>query len=175
MNKGLNYMKNKKIFYSVAGVLLVLGTLLFFRFFSGDEDIWLCQNNQWIKHGNPKSLMPQTPCGEFVNEKADLVQVFYPVPYEIISNPVKIKGWARGSWFFEASFPIKVVDASNNVIGSGIAQAQDDWMTEFFVPFEASINFSEPQTPTGLIVFEKDNPSGLPSNTDQLNWPVKFY
>lgn len=31
--------------------------------FGGDEDTWICVDNQWVKHGNPKVSMPQTGCG----------------------------------------------------------------------------------------------------------------
>ncbi|OGG11565.1 hypothetical protein A2Z00_05010 [Candidatus Gottesmanbacteria bacterium RBG_13_45_10] len=32
--------------------------------FGGNEDDWICDNNQWVKHGNPKDPMPQTGCGD---------------------------------------------------------------------------------------------------------------
>lgn len=32
--------------------------------FSGDEDTWICVDNQWIKHGSPSKPMPLTGCGE---------------------------------------------------------------------------------------------------------------
>lgn len=30
----------------------------------GDEDTWICSNNQWVKHGNPSAPQPTTGCGE---------------------------------------------------------------------------------------------------------------
>ena len=42
---------------------------------------------------------------------------------QIIAGPFQISGKARGSWFFEASFPIKLVDENNNVLATTIAQA----------------------------------------------------
>lgn len=108
------------------------------------------------------------------NDKKDLIIVKNLQPNDIIASPVKISGEARGYWFFEASFPVKVNDAEGNELGVGIAQAKSDWMTEEFVPFEATVSFSSPQTETGLLVLEKDNPSGLPENDDALVIPVKF-
>jgi len=32
------------------------------RIGSGDEDTWLCQNNQWVKHGQPSAGMPTVAC-----------------------------------------------------------------------------------------------------------------
>ncbi|OGY44355.1 MAG: hypothetical protein A2731_00095 [Candidatus Buchananbacteria bacterium RIFCSPHIGHO2_01_FULL_39_8] len=107
-------------------------------------------------------------------EKTDLIQVSNPRPNQTISSPLVITGQARGYWFFEASFPIKLLDENNNEIAIAIAQAQSDWMTENFVPFEATLEFvAEPNT-SGWLVLEKDNPSGLPENADELRMPVIF-
>lgn len=47
-------------------------------------------------------------------------------------------------------------------------------MTEEFVPFEAKIEFEILATSKGVLILEKDNPSGLPENDDQLRVPVRF-
>lgn len=92
-----------------------------------------------------------------------------------LTNPVQLKGEARGNWFFEASFPVKMLDANGIEIGSGIAQANGDWMTENFVPFTASVVFAPQAAGThGTLVLQKDNPSGLPANDDSLSIPVTF-
>ncbi|MEK7183010.1 MAG: Gmad2 immunoglobulin-like domain-containing protein [Patescibacteria group bacterium] len=105
---------------------------------------------------------------------SDLIHVNFPTDDAVITNPVTVTGEARGYWFFEASFPVKIYDANNNLLGTGIAQAQSDWMTEDFVPFTAIVNFTPSSTATGTIVLEKDNPSGLPENDNSLTVPVKF-
>jgi len=110
----------------------------------------------------------------FVNRKDNLIQVVSPLAFSSISSPVKVSGQARGFWFFEASFPVKVVDAKGTVLGQGIAQAKTNWMVEDFVPFELEINFAKPSTETGFVILEKDNPSGLPENADELRWPIIF-
>ena len=97
-----------------------------------------------------------------------------PKENSVISSPLKITGKAKGSWFFEASFPVQVLDENGKVLGESYAQAQGDWMTADFVPFESLINFSKPSTDTGLLVFKKDNPSGLPENDSEYLLPVKF-
>jgi len=33
----------------------------------GPEDSWICDNGQWIKHGNPRAPMPTGGCGEDLN------------------------------------------------------------------------------------------------------------
>jgi hypothetical protein len=108
-------------------------------------------------------------------EKTNLVRVQTPRPNDKVLSPLEIKGEARGHWFFEASFPIKLIDGNGNEIAHGIAQAASDWMTENFVPFQAKIEFQYPETKKGTLILEKDNPSGLPENADELKIPVTFY
>lgn len=106
--------------------------------------------------------------------KENLIRVESPKANETISSPLTAKGEARGFWFFEASFPIRLYDANGKEIAIQIAQAKSEWMTEDFVPFEAILQFSPPETETGTLVLEKDNPSGLPENADELRIPVRF-
>ncbi len=107
-------------------------------------------------------------------EKSNLIKVSLPIINQMIVSPLIVRGEARGYWFFEASFPVKILDGKGGVIGQGVAQAQSEWMTENFVPFEAIITFNNPNTKNGILVLEKDNPSGLPENADELRVPVRF-
>lgn len=109
-----------------------------------------------------------------INSQKDLIEVFEPISGATISSPLTITGKARGTWYFEASFPVKLLDANGNELAVTPAQAQGDWMTENYVPFKAELNFDAPLTATGTLVLEKDNPSGLPENADELRIPVKF-
>lgn len=93
---------------------------------------------------------------------------------QIIESPFIVRGEMRGFWFFEASFPIRLLDASNKEITVAIAQAQSNWMTVDLVPFEAKLEFKTPATPTGTIVLQKDNPSGLPENDQEVRIPIRF-
>lgn len=107
-------------------------------------------------------------------EKLDFIRIDKPRPNELIKSPLEIKGEARGTWFFEADFPIKLIDADNNELGVGFARTSSDWMTEDFIPFEATLEFQTPTTEKGILILEKDNPSGLPENADELRVPVFF-
>ncbi len=109
-------------------------------------------------------------------EKKDFIVVQSPRPNAKISSPLQIMGEARGFWFFEASFPVKMMDENGNDIevNPTFIQAQGDWMTEDFVPFQATIEFEKPSTKKGILILEKDNPSGLPENADKLIIPVTF-
>ena len=108
-------------------------------------------------------------------EKTDLIRIDSPRPNEVIGSPVTITGEARGTWYFEASFPVEIVDANGGVIAQGIAMAQSDWMTEEFVPFSATLTFTadpDAYTTDATLILHKDNPSGLPEYDDALKVPV---
>jgi len=107
-------------------------------------------------------------------EKTDLIKITNPRPNQVIENPILISGEAKGFWFFEASFPVKIFDENDFLLGIVPAQALGEWMTEDFVPFSAILSFSSPSTPKGKLVLEKDNPSGLQGQSDQLIVPVYF-
>lgn len=93
---------------------------------------------------------------------SDLIRVDTPSEGERISSPVQIAGSARGQWFFEASFPVRLVDVDGKILANGIATATSEWMTSDFVPFKAELAFPSQEKETrAFLVFENDNPSGL--------------
>jgi len=107
-------------------------------------------------------------------ELADLIMIYSPRPNAQIASPLIISGKARGNWFFEASFPVKLMDENGNELANGIAAAQSDWMTKDFVEFLATLEFTAPPTPAGTLILQKDNPSGLSEDDNQLIVPVEF-
>lgn len=46
----------------IIGIIAVAGYLRFVV--GGDEDTWLCDNGQWVKHGVPSAPMPTSGCGD---------------------------------------------------------------------------------------------------------------
>lgn len=107
-------------------------------------------------------------------EKIDLIRVDNPRPNQEVSSPLKIKGEARGSWFFEADFPVELIDDQGNLLATAIAQSQGEWMTEDFVAFEAQIEFDVSEETNATFIFKKDNPSGLPEHDDELRMPISL-
>ena len=107
-------------------------------------------------------------------EKDNLIRVANPRPNAVVKSPLVVKGMARGTWFFEASFPVRLFNGNGEEIARGVAQAKSDWMTTEFVPFEVTLVFTMPTTTTGTLLLDKDNPSGLPENEDALRMPVHF-
>ena len=136
----------------------------------------------WMRHGSVQLAQP-VPTATSTNQgnassKIDLIRLDVPQPGQKVTSPLLIKGTARGTWFFEASFPIVLIDARGVVLAQGHAQAKSDWMTTAFVPFEATLNIIVPTstqiTRTGTLILRKDNPSGLVEKDDALTVPVLF-
>ena len=178
------------LIFGGAFLLIVVLAVLSVRILSG-EDAWLCQNGEWIKHGAPINspiglcLKNQTEVGaqvdttatannQIADDVAKEIKIDSPVSNQIVSSPLAITGEARGNWYFEASFPIKLIGEDGQVIAQGPATAQTDWMTADFVPFKAELNFAAGSSTIGMLVFSNDNPSGLPQNEKQFGVPVRF-
>lgn len=177
----------KKTIIPILILIILIGTVMYFIVFKKTElpvatvtNFETCVNKGYpVLESYPRSC--KTPEGQtFVEnigneiEKANLIKVENPRPNQIIASPLVIKGQARGTWFFEASFPIHLYDGNGKEIAQTIAQAKSDWMTENFVPFEATLTFTVPNTASGTLVFSKDNPSGLKANDDELKMPIQF-
>ncbi|MFH1047797.1 MAG: GerMN domain-containing protein [Patescibacteria group bacterium] len=128
---------------------------------------WLTPNDTAPATPTPIETPPQTT-GD------DTIRVTAPRPNEAIDSPFVVEGEARGTWFFEASFPIRLEAADGQVIGTGLAQALDDWMTEDFVRFRALMEFdaSEHAGQTATLILQRDNPSGLPEHDRSIELPV---
>ena len=106
--------------------------------------------------------------------KANMIKVNNPKPDSLVRSPLVVDGQARGLWFFEASFPIQLLDENGEQIAIAVAETPGDWMTNNFISFKATLKFSMPKTERGMLVLKKDNPSGLPEHDDELRIPVRF-
>lgn len=114
-------------------------------------------------------------------DQSDLIQLESPVPEAVIESPLVITGEARGTWFFEATFPIVLTNWDGLIIAEGFATADGEWMTEAFVPFTAELEFENPYTEgdpdfmkRGSLILQRANPSGLPENDGALEITVWF-
>lgn len=110
-----------------------------------------------------------------VPDNSDMIVVVSPIKESKISSPLSFAGRARGTWFFEGSFPVILTDWDGKIIAEGHASAQSDWMTSDFVKFVGTIEFDKPAYgERGTLIFKKDNPSGLQGNDDSYEIPVLF-
>lgn len=92
-----------------------------------------------------------------------------------ISSPITITGQAVGPWFFEATAPVSVVNWDGLIIGEGYIEAQGTWMTENFVPFTGTLNYTYSGTnPDGWIIINNANASGEPQFDKAIEIPVQL-
>lgn len=89
------------------------------------------------------------------------IEIFNPKENSVISNPLKIEGRARGSWFFEAEFTAELYDENGNFLGKGIMRAKSDWTTNDFVAFEGEVKFNTTTSKSVILKILSSNPSGL--------------
>ena len=99
------------------------------------------------------------------------VKVVLPLPGGTVLKEFTVTGYARGNWFFEASFPVEVHNPNGNVVGRGLATAEGEWMTTDFVPFDAPVIIENYFGPATLVLI-KDNPSGLPEHDDSVSFSI---
>ncbi len=108
----------------------------------------------------------------YSNASTSLITVSLPFPGAVVGKQFSVIGKARGTWYFEASFPVQVLDKDGNVLVSTPAQAQGDWMTEEFVPFKADLTIPESYIGPATLVLKKDNPSGLAEHEASISFPI---
>jgi hypothetical protein len=103
-----------KIILVVVAVVAVVGLALFgIRFFSGEDD-WICQNNEWVKHGKPSAPQPTEPCGEGknTNEASPVIQPSENVNAE--NPPVEEEMMTIKVFFGNSKLDPEVLDCSKN-------------------------------------------------------------
>lgn len=111
-----------------------------------------------------KSVLVETP-----------IFIESPASGATVSSPLAVTGVAKGNWFFEASFPLVLTDEKGNIIAQKYATAQGDWMTPDYVRFSGTLEFNKPAgINNGILIFKKDNPSGLPEHDDSRSIEVEF-
>lgn len=104
------------------------------------------------------------------------IEVFLPKLNEEIFTPLEIKGTINGNgWIgFEGQVgAVKLLNSEGDKIAGGILKATTDWMQES-VRFEATLDFISLNIDTGVLVFNNENPSGLPQNNREFVLPVKI-
>jgi hypothetical protein len=110
----------------------------------------------------------------YTNATANLIVVELPFPGAVVGKEFKVIGKARGNWYFEASFPVSLLDKNGKVIFEAPAQAKDEWMTENFVPFEINVKVPNSYIGPATLVLKKDNASGLPEHDASISFPISI-
>jgi len=108
----------------------------------------------------------------YASQKSVTVKIYTPGINDTLVSPVIVMGEVPGNWSFEASFPIKILDAKGNVVAKASAQLLGEWMTTRLVPFSAKLIYTMAASGNGVLLLQKDNPSGLPENNDTVSIPI---
>jgi Immunoglobulin-like domain of bacterial spore germination len=102
---------------------------------------------------------------------ADII-VSAPKPHQQVTSPLTVKGKAKSPWFFEAVFPIRLLDEKCQEIVSSKVNAIGDWTSGDFVPFEGTLEFTVTKPTKVILILQNDNPSGLPENSRKKEIPL---
>ncbi len=148
------------------------------------EDSWICQNNQWVKHGNPTSAMPTTPCGTNQNTNATNqplntnqptasesgnIIVDEPLADSVLAKPFTISGQAR---VFENQFQYRLIDDTEAILAQGTITATGSDPSQLS-PFSVSVEYQTPASDEGTLeVFDLSAMDG--SETDLVSLPVRL-
>ena len=108
----------------------------------------------------------------YINATTDIIVVDLPLPGNVTGKEFSVVGKARGTWFFEASFPVEVLDKDGKTLFSGPAHAESDWMTTNFVPFKIDVKVPQSYIGKATIILKKDNPSGMPEHDASMSYPI---
>ncbi|MBU4536603.1 Gmad2 immunoglobulin-like domain-containing protein [Patescibacteria group bacterium] len=185
-NQGLG-SKSKMVLFIIFVILLFVGVLNLSNKEkqNNSNDLIVNDFNSCVEAGNPVMESYPRQCsngeGHFVEnignmfEVQDLIELNSIRPNEKISSPLILEGQARGTWYFEGSFPVILTDWDGLIIAQGYVTAQSDWMTEDFVQFKGELEFIKPEYgENGSLILQKDNPSGLSEYDNALEIPILF-
>lgn len=111
---------------------------------------------------------------EYTSLKGVKIFAYNPLTDDTIETGVSVVGSVPGSWSFEASFPVKLLNSQGDTVAEGTAKLLDDWMTDNQVLFAAKLEWSSKQSGGGELILQKDSPSGLDANNDHISIPIKF-
>lgn len=185
----------------IVGLLLVIAAGLWFVYDKGIKDAELARQTlissfeECAAAGNPimesyprqcatkdgrsfteEVVVPPAPSASltptYTNASANLIVIDAPAPGAVADSTVVVRGKARGTWYFEASFPVEIQGKDGKVLVQAPAQAQGEWMTEEFVPFEVTLSVPQGYSGPATLVLRKDNPSGLPEHDASVSIPL---
>lgn len=185
---------SRRMLAGIAVTVLVLGSAIGYLIYDRSQTVQdgaIANFDECVAAGHPVSESHPRRCSvpgdgtfteviehqvfEFTSPKGVLITLDDLPSGASLSSPVTITGEVPGSWSFEASFPVVLVDWDGRIIAEGPAQLTGDWMTEELVPFTVTLEFDPPtDNHNGALILRTDNPSGLPANDDAVEIPVIF-
>ena len=187
-----DHMNNKRFIYLYSIILaIILGVLIYRELMPKPEALRntpkplesVTNFEECVQSGAPvRETYPRqcvsaggTMFSEYIGnelEKTNLITIDSPRPTAELTHTITISGKARGTWYFEASFPISLEDVNGKEITNSIAKAQGEWMTESFVPFTSTLSVPSTFSGSARLILKKDNPSGEAQFADELIVPI---
>lgn len=129
-------------------------------------------NDAGTATSTPQTPSVNTPNATYHNATSDTIQVTSPLPGATVSSVFTVTGRARGSWYFEANFPLDVRSATGTVLVQSPVQAGGEWMTSNFVPFSVLVTVPAWYKGEAVLILHKDNASGLPEHDASMSIPI---
>lgn len=108
----------------------------------------------------PTPTPSEPPTASSTPPGASEIKLATPELGERASSPLIVKGEAPRDWFFEAVFPVKLVDHQGNVLAEAPAKAEQDWTNQSLarITFTAELKFDVKTDTQVLLVLEEDMP-----------------
>ncbi|MBD3362258.1 hypothetical protein GF362_00890 [Candidatus Dojkabacteria bacterium] len=106
------------------------------------------------------------------SEKGTPYKLITPFSNDSVSCPFEVKGEIPGYWFFEASFPVGINDQQGNELMRVSAHTDEEWMTDEFVDFEATIDCTFKTKQKVVMTLYKSNVSDKRELDDKIEIPL---
>ena len=113
-----------------------------------------------------------TPAASSTELLSASVTVSSPKPNARVGKDFTVSGSAPNGWYFEAVFPIQIRDPNDDLIATTQGHAQSDWTVSGPVAFTAAISIDGNYSGPADLILLRDNPSGLPENSDEVTIPI---
>jgi hypothetical protein len=102
----------------------------------------------------------------------NLASITSPMMGAQSKSPLVVTGIAPNNWYFEASFPARLVDLNNQVLAEAPAQAQTDWTVQGPVAFKAALSFVVLTETHATLVLQEDMPGENNPSPREVRIPV---
>jgi hypothetical protein len=152
----------------VLGIIIVVLLFVFGARMIGNEDNWVCQNGQWLKHGNPSSAQPTTGCEPTASSPNIIVNL--PYTNEVVGNKFTVSGYAR---VFENQFNISVVTINNIKVYTDVATSSAPDAGQFGA-FQKEVTLPQMVDNTNLVLEVYDLSAKDGSQIDTVRVPITY-
>ena len=135
--------------------------------------IWVRDQREMVKWYNKnealKALQVVLPKRQIDIDR--MLTVTSPQQGAFVAHTFQLEGKARGSWYFEGTFPLVIENESGVVLETIPIRAQGDWQTPDLVPFSETIQLPYYSGNANLIL-KKANLSSGSSEDASLTIPI---